>query len=136
MHAMFSCHSESSQNTFSVSRLVFILFLDLLTQQILGILFLNAEERPFRREREVPGEEREGVKNSEKESDSSGIRRNAALSERSKECGAGRSGREDFHSEKTLSYWQLASVVVNEGEESYTTNLCQMRFNNFFEGRR
>ena len=27
-------------------------------------------------------------------------------------------------SEKTLSYWQLASVVVNEGDEAYTTNLC------------
>ena len=29
-------------------------------------------------------------------------------------------------SEQTLSYWQLASVVVNEGDESCTTNLCQM----------
>ena len=28
-------------------------------------------------------------------------------------------------SEKTLSFWQLASVVVKEGEESDTTNLCQ-----------
>ena len=28
-------------------------------------------------------------------------------------------------SEKTLSYWQLASVVVNAGDEAYTTNLCQ-----------
>ena len=28
-------------------------------------------------------------------------------------------------SEKTLSYWQLASVVGNEGDEAYTTNLCQ-----------
>ena len=32
-------------------------------------------------------------------------------------------------SEKTLSYWQLASVVVNEGDEAYTTNLCQRCFN-------
>ena len=31
--------------------------------------------------------------------------------------------------EKTLRYWQLASVVVNEGDEAYTTNLCQMCFN-------
>ena len=31
-------------------------------------------------------------------------------------------------SEKTLSHWQLASVVIDEGEESYTTNLCQMCF--------
>ena len=51
-------------------------------------------------------------------------------------AGAGRSGREDFRSEKTLSYWQLASVVIDEGEESYTTNLCQMRFNNSLEGKR
>ena len=28
-------------------------------------------------------------------------------------------------SEKTLSFWQLTSVVIKEGEESYTTNLCQ-----------
>ena len=27
-------------------------------------------------------------------------------------------------SEKTLSYWQLASVVVNAGDEAYSTNLC------------
>ena len=32
-------------------------------------------------------------------------------------------------SEKTLSYWQLAVVVNNEGEESYTTNPCQKCFN-------
>ena len=28
-------------------------------------------------------------------------------------------------SEKTLSFWQLASVVIQEGEESCTTNLCE-----------
>ena len=27
--------------------------------------------------------------------------------------------------EKTLSFWQFASVVMTEGKESYTTNLCQ-----------
>ena len=32
-------------------------------------------------------------------------------------------------SEKTLSYWQLVSVVLNEGDEAYTTNLCQKCFN-------
>ena len=31
--------------------------------------------------------------------------------------------------ERSLSYWQLASVVNNEGEKSYTTNLCQKCFN-------
>ena len=37
-------------------------------------------------------------------------------------------------SEKTPSYWQLASVVVNEGDEAYTTNLCQMCFDKHFAG--
>ena len=32
-------------------------------------------------------------------------------------------------SEKTLSVWQLASVVIQEGEESYTTNLRQHCYN-------
>ena len=32
-------------------------------------------------------------------------------------------------SEKALSFWQFASVVIEEGEESYTTNLCQQRCN-------
>ena len=38
-------------------------------------------------------------------------------------------------SEKPLSYWQLASVVINEGEESYTTNLCQKCFNNSLKAK-
>ena len=32
-------------------------------------------------------------------------------------------------SEKTLSFWQLASVVIQEGEGSYTTNLFQKCYN-------
>ena len=32
-------------------------------------------------------------------------------------------------SEMTLSFWQFASVVIKEGEESYTTNLCQQHYN-------
>ena len=32
-------------------------------------------------------------------------------------------------SEKTLSFGQFASVVKKEGEESYTTNLCQQCYN-------
>ena len=32
-------------------------------------------------------------------------------------------------SEKTLSFWQLASVVIQEGEESDTTNLRQKCYN-------
>ena len=31
-------------------------------------------------------------------------------------------------SKKTLSYWQLASVLVNEGDEAYTIKLCQKCF--------
>ena len=31
-------------------------------------------------------------------------------------------------SEKTLSFWQFASVVIKEGEDSYTPNLCQQCF--------
>ena len=38
-------------------------------------------------------------------------------------------------SEETLSYWQLASVVVNEGDEAYTTNLCQMCFNKHLQAK-
>ena len=38
-------------------------------------------------------------------------------------------------SEKTLSYWQLASVVVNEGDEAYTTNLCQNCFNRHLQAK-
>ena len=32
-------------------------------------------------------------------------------------------------SEKNLSFWQLASVVIREGEEAYTTNLWQKCYN-------
>ena len=59
-------------------------------------IIIVSEERSFGKEREVPGEEGEEVKKSEKESDSSGITRNAGTRKRSKECGAGSSGREDF----------------------------------------
>ena len=38
-------------------------------------------------------------------------------------------------SEKTLSYWQLDNVVINEGEEFYTTNLCQKCFNNSLKAK-
>ena len=38
-------------------------------------------------------------------------------------------------SEKTLSCWQLASVVLNEGDEAYTTNLCQMCFNKHLQAK-
>ena len=38
-------------------------------------------------------------------------------------------------SEKSLSYWQLASVVVNEGDEAYTTNLCQKCFNKHLQAK-
>ena len=36
-------------------------------------------------------------------------------------------------SEKTVSFWQFASLVVKEGEESYTTNVCQQCYNKHLE---
>ena len=39
-------------------------------------------------------------------------------------------------SEKTLSYWQHASVVVSEGDEAYTTNLCQKCVNKHLQAKR
>ena len=38
-------------------------------------------------------------------------------------------------SEKTLSYWQLAYLVIFEGEESYTTNICHMCFSNSLKAK-
>ena len=38
-------------------------------------------------------------------------------------------------SEETLSYWQLASVVHNEGNEAHTTNLCQKCFNKHLQAK-
>ena len=37
--------------------------------------------------------------------------------------------------EKTLSFWQLASVVIKGGEESYATNLCQQCYNKYLEAK-
>ena len=38
-------------------------------------------------------------------------------------------------SEKTLSYRQLGSVVIDEGDEAYTTNLCQKCFNKHLQAK-
>ena len=38
-------------------------------------------------------------------------------------------------SEKTFSCWQLSSVVLNEGDEAYTTNLCQKCFNKHLQAK-
>ena len=38
-------------------------------------------------------------------------------------------------SEKSLSYRQLASVVMHKGEESYTTNLCKKCFNSSLKAK-
>ena len=38
-------------------------------------------------------------------------------------------------SEKTLIYWQLASVVVNEGDEAFSTNLCQKCFSKHLQAK-
>ena len=39
------------------------------------------------------------------------------------------SRRDNQRSENTLSFWQLVSVVIEEGEESCTTNFCQKCYN-------
>ena len=36
---------------------------------------------------------------------------------------------------KTLSYWQLASVVLDEGDEACTANLCQKCFNKHLQAK-
>ena len=38
-------------------------------------------------------------------------------------------------SEKTLNFWQLASVATKEGEESYTTNLRKKCYNESLEAK-
>ena len=38
-------------------------------------------------------------------------------------------------SEKTFSFSHFSSVVIKEGEESYTTNLCQQRYNKSLEAK-
>ena len=38
-------------------------------------------------------------------------------------------------SEQTFSFWQLASVVVREGEESYTANTCQKCYNDSLKAK-
>ena len=38
-------------------------------------------------------------------------------------------------SEETLGFWQLAPVVIREGEESYTTNLCQNCYNDSLKAK-
>ena len=38
-------------------------------------------------------------------------------------------------SEKTIRFWQFASVVIREGEESYTTNLCQQCYKKSLEAK-
>ena len=38
-------------------------------------------------------------------------------------------------SENPLSFWQLASVVLNDGDEAYTTSLCQKCFNKHWQAK-
>ena len=37
--------------------------------------------------------------------------------------------RDNRCSEKAIRYWQAASMVVEEGGEAHTTNLCQQCYN-------
>ena len=101
-----------------------------------------------------PREKGEEVQSPKKESDSGGIRRNTGLCEKSNglESGAGRRNRfcanavsvspkpmfrcDNGCSEKTFSYWQLETVVIKEGEEPHTINICQQCYNKIFGGKR
>ena len=38
-------------------------------------------------------------------------------------------------SENPRSYWELASVVLNDGDEAYTTSLCQKCFNKHLQAK-
>ena len=38
-------------------------------------------------------------------------------------------------SEQNLSFWQKAQVVKKEGEESFTTNICQKCYNDFLKAK-
>ena len=63
----------------------------------------RAEAKLSRREREREWHQAKGVrrlKSPKRKSDSGGIRGNAGLCKRGKECGAGRSGREDLRTER------------------------------------
>ena len=107
----------------------------------------QVEAKLSRREREMLNEGEE-IGSSKRESDSSGIRRNPRLCERRQDYGIRGRETEDLHTErggrsakalyagkKTLSYWQLASVVVDEGDEACTTNLCQKCFSNHLQAK-
>ena len=90
---------------------------------------------------------------SEKKSNSGGIRRNTRLCERRKITEFEEEKQRTFipsavgvppkflfrgdrqGSEKTHRYWQLASVVVNEGHEAQTTNLRQKCFNKHLQAK-
>ena len=91
----------------------------------------------------------------QKKSDSGGIRRNTGLCERRKEYGAvkrrkrGPSYRARWAFRQSLCFVvtisaakrpstigrQLASVVVNEDDEAYTTNLCQKCFTKHLQAK-
>ena len=60
----------------------------------------SLEEREREREKKAPGEGGEEIESPKKESDSSGIRRNAGFRKRGEEYGAGRNGREEFRTER------------------------------------
>ena len=113
----------------------------------------QAEERSYRREREVPGEEGEEIKSPRRKvirvesEDTQDLEREAKSAEQeeveerifvpnAKSVPQKPLVRCDNQcSEKSLSCWQLASVVIDEGGESYTTNLCQTCFNNSLKAK-
>ena len=94
----------------------------------------------------VPGEKGEEIKSPKRKTIRIESEETQGYARESKEHGSGRSGRTNICTEcnqcfakadvslrqsvqrkKTVSFWQLASVVIREGGESKATNICQKR---------
>ena len=113
----------------------------------------QVEAKLSRREREVPGEEGEEIKSPKRKlirvesEETQDYVREAVSAEQEEEeerffvpSAVSVPPKPVFRcdkqcSEKTLSYWQLASVVVNEGNEAKTTKLCQKCFNKHLQAK-
>ena len=100
----------------------------------------QVEAKLSRRGKEILNEDDE-IKKFKKESDSGGIRNEQAEERTFVPSAVSVPLKNLFRcdnqcSEKTLSCWQLASVVLNVGDEAYTTNLCQKCFHKHLQAKR
>ena len=113
----------------------------------------QAQAKSSRRERESPGEEGEEVKSPkrkvirvESEETLDHVKEAMDLSQEGAEkvsfvpCAISVPPKPLFRwdnrcTEKALGFWQFASVVIKEGEKSYTTNLCQQCYNQILVAR-